>query len=71
MAEEARGAGVGGLLLEAVDEVLTDEGDPPLVIAVMAGNTDALRFYARRGLVPGEVLLYRFPRRASEDARPA
>ena len=34
----------------------------------MAGNTDALRFYARRGLVPGEVLLYRFPRRASEDA---
>jgi hypothetical protein len=27
---------------------------------VMAGNTDALRFYARRGLVPGEVLLYRF-----------
>ena len=41
------------------------------MIAVMAGNTDALRFYARRGLVPGEVLLYRFPRRASEDARPA
>ena len=26
----------------------------------MAGNADALRFYARRGLVPGEVLLYRF-----------
>jgi GNAT superfamily N-acetyltransferase len=71
VAEEARKAGVGGLLLEAVDEVLADEGDPPLVIAVMAGNTDALRFYARRGLVPGEVLLYRFPRRASEDARPA
>jgi hypothetical protein len=26
----------------------------------MAGNTDALRFYARRGLLPGELLLYRF-----------
>jgi GNAT superfamily N-acetyltransferase len=71
VAEEARGAGVGGRLLDAVDEALADEGDPALVIAVMAGNADALRFYARRDLVPGEVLLYRFPRRAREDARPA
>jgi hypothetical protein len=31
------------------------------VIAVMAENADALRFYARRGLVPGEIVLYRFP----------
>ena len=60
VAEQARGAGVGGRLLDAVDEALADEGDPPLAIAVMAGNSDALRFYARRGLVPGEVLLYRF-----------
>ena len=51
----ARGAGVGARLFDAVDEALADEGDPPLVIAVMAGNTDALRFYARRGLVPGEL----------------
>jgi GNAT superfamily N-acetyltransferase len=71
VAEEARGGGVGGRLLDAVDEALADEGDPPVVIAVMAGNADALRFYARRGHVPGEMLLYRFPRRASEDARPA
>lgn len=60
VAEQARGDGVGGRLLDAVDAALADEGDPPLTIAVMAGNTDALRFYARRGLVPGEVLLYRF-----------
>jgi GNAT superfamily N-acetyltransferase len=60
VAERARGAGVGGRLLDAVDEALADEGDPPLAIAVMAANTDALRFYARRGLVPGELLLYRF-----------
>ena len=60
VAEEARGAGVGGRLLDAVDEALAGEGDPPLAIAVMAGNDDALRFYARRGLVPGELLLYRF-----------
>jgi GNAT superfamily N-acetyltransferase len=74
VAEEARGAGVGGRLLEAVDEALADEGDPPLAIAVMAGNTDALRFYARRGLVPGELLLYRFHAAradpASADALP-
>src|SRR4029077_9060489 len=60
VAEGARGAGVGGRLLDAVDEALAGEGHPPLTIAVMAGNTDALRFYARRGLVAGEVLLYRF-----------
>jgi GNAT superfamily N-acetyltransferase len=71
VAEEVRRAGVGGRLLDAVDDALADEGDPALVIAVMAGNADALRFYARRGVVPGEVLLYRFPRRAGADARPA
>ncbi len=60
VAEQARGAGVGTRLLDAVDEALAEAGDPPLAIAVMAGNADALRFYARRGLVPGEVLLYRF-----------
>ena len=60
VAEQARGAGVGTRLLDAVDEALADEGDPPLVIAVMAGNAEALRFYTRRGLVPGEMLLYRF-----------
>jgi GNAT superfamily N-acetyltransferase len=60
VAEQARGAGVGTRLLDAVDAALADEGDPPLTIAVMAGNTDALRFYARRGVVPGELLLYRF-----------
>lgn len=60
VAEGARGAGVGGHLLDAVDEALAGEGDPPLAIAVMASNTDALRFYARRGVLPGELLLYRF-----------
>ena len=61
VAEEARGAGIGGRLLDAVDEALAELGDPPLVISVMAENADALRFYTRRGLVPGEIVLYRFP----------
>jgi GNAT superfamily N-acetyltransferase len=72
VAEGARGGGVGGLLLDAVDEALAAEGDPPLVVAVMAGNDDALRLYARHGLVPGEMLLYRIPRArgpAAADAR--
>jgi GNAT superfamily N-acetyltransferase len=66
--EQARGSGVGSRLLDAVDDALADEGDPPLVIAVMAGNDDALRFYARRGLAPGEVLLYRFPAARADRA---
>jgi GNAT superfamily N-acetyltransferase len=68
VAEEARGAGVGGRLLDAVDEALADEGDPPLAIAVMASNTDALRFYAHRGLVAGELVLYRFPGARADQA---
>lgn len=60
VAEGVRGSGIGGRLLDAVDAALADEGDPPLVLSVMAGNADAIRLYARRGLVPGEVLLYRF-----------
>jgi GNAT superfamily N-acetyltransferase len=69
VAEQARGAGLGSRLLDAVDEALAGEGDPPLAIAVMAGNTDALRFYARRGIVPGELLLYRFCAPRAEPAR--
>jgi GNAT superfamily N-acetyltransferase len=68
VAEAARGAGVGNRLLDAVDEALAREGDPPLTIAVMACNSDALRFYARRGLVPGELVLYRFPGARTGDA---
>lgn len=59
VAEDARGAGIGGGLLDAVDEALAELGDLPLVISVMADNADALRFYTRRGLVPGEIVLYR------------
>jgi ribosomal protein S18 acetylase RimI-like enzyme len=60
VAEGLRGSGIGGRLLDAVDAELADGGDPPLVLSVMADNADALRFYERRGLVPGEILLYRF-----------
>lgn len=58
---DRRGAGVGTLLCDAVDQALAERGIDRLVIATMARNADAVRFYERRGLVPGELLLYRLP----------
>jgi ribosomal protein S18 acetylase RimI-like enzyme len=62
VAAAARGRGVGSALLDAVDAALADRGVTSLVVAVMAANVDAIRLYERRGLVPGEVLLYRLGR---------
>jgi ribosomal protein S18 acetylase RimI-like enzyme len=56
---EARGGGIGSALLDAVDAALEVRGVTSLVVAVMAANADAIRLYERRGLVAGEVLLYR------------
>jgi ribosomal protein S18 acetylase RimI-like enzyme len=56
---EWRGSGLGSRLMDAVDAALQDAGIPNLTVAVMAGNNDAVRFYQRRGLVPGEIMLYR------------
>jgi ribosomal protein S18 acetylase RimI-like enzyme len=58
---DRRGEGVGTLLCDAVDVALAERGIDRLVIATMARNADAIRFYERRGLVPGELLLYRLP----------
>jgi ribosomal protein S18 acetylase RimI-like enzyme len=58
---DCRGEGVGTLLCDAVDAALAARGIDRLMIATMARNADAIRFYERRGLVPGELLLYRLP----------
>ncbi len=58
---DRRGEGVGTLLCDAVDRALAARGIDRLVIATMARNADAIRFYERRGLVVGEALLYRLP----------
>ena len=47
-----RGLGLGGRLLDEVYAELRRRGIDELSLAVMEGNDDALRFYARRGLVP-------------------
>ena len=49
---EERGLGLGGRLLEEVYAELRRRGIGELSIAVMEGNDDARRFYARRGVVP-------------------
>jgi ribosomal protein S18 acetylase RimI-like enzyme len=60
VAPEARGSGVGSQLMDAVDELIAGLDVAALQVAVMADNTDAIRLYERRGLVTGEILMYRF-----------
>jgi ribosomal protein S18 acetylase RimI-like enzyme len=60
VAPGARGRGVGSLLFDALERDLDALAVTAIQVAVMAQNTDAIRFYERRGLIPGELLLYRF-----------
>ena len=55
----ARGRGVGGALMNGVDEELALLGVVDLFVGVVVGNSDALRFYSRYGLRPSFVHLYR------------
>ena len=45
-----RRAGIGAALMDAVDGELGRLGVDDLGLVVVAGNTEALRFYERRGL---------------------
>ena len=56
---QSRGSGVGTALLDAVDAALADRAIPNLTVAVMAQNEAAIRLYRRRGLIPGELIMYR------------
>jgi ribosomal protein S18 acetylase RimI-like enzyme len=60
VAPERRGEGIGTQLLDFVDRELARRSIVDLKVGVMVGNTDAQRFYERRGLRPGEIVLYRF-----------
>jgi ribosomal protein S18 acetylase RimI-like enzyme len=64
VAPAARGSGVGTLLLDAVDDLVAALDVSALQVAVMADNDDAIRLYRRRGLVTGEILMYRFADRS-------
>jgi ribosomal protein S18 acetylase RimI-like enzyme len=60
IAPDRRGRGIGTQLLDFVDRELARRSVRDLKVAVMAGNTDTRRFYERRGLRLGELVLYRF-----------
>jgi ribosomal protein S18 acetylase RimI-like enzyme len=64
VAPSARGRGIGSQLLDRVDDELAARGVRDLRIAVMVGNEGAQRLYERRGLRPGEIVLYRLAARA-------
>jgi GNAT superfamily N-acetyltransferase len=54
---EARGAGVGARLLQAMREEVAARGYDRLTLTAVAVNHDALRFYQREGLEPQFVIL--------------
>jgi len=60
VAPEARGRGLGTALMDAVDAELDRRGVRDLEVSVLAGNERARRFYERRGMKLGELLLFRF-----------
>jgi ribosomal protein S18 acetylase RimI-like enzyme len=49
---ESRGAGVGTALMAAVHELARELGAGEVMLYVMDGNEDALRFYERYGMRP-------------------
>lgn len=60
VAPEARGRGVGSMLLDRVDAELDAAGIGDLFIAALHGNDGAIRLYERRGLRPVAIHLARF-----------
>lgn len=60
VAPDERRHGIGGAIVDAVEGELARRGIADLAVAVMSGNTAAMRFYERRGLRAGEIVLYRF-----------
>jgi len=59
-----RGQGIGGRMMDAVEEELEAAGIDDLMVGVLAGNEAAVRFYSRRGLATGELIMWRFGSRA-------
>jgi ribosomal protein S18 acetylase RimI-like enzyme len=49
---EARGRGIGSMLLDAVEARLEELGVDDMLIEVITTNTEAMRLYERRGAVP-------------------
>jgi ribosomal protein S18 acetylase RimI-like enzyme len=59
VAGDVRGQGIGTRLLDTLDAELERLRIGGLRVGVLVDNASALRLYARRGLVPSELYLYR------------
>lgn len=59
VAPEGRGRGVGTALMDTVEARLRAAGITDLLVGVVAGNSDAQRFYERRGMATYLNQLYR------------
>ncbi len=59
---EARGRGIGSLLLDGVDARLDAAGSGDRVIGVVTGNAGAIELYRRRGYEPTWLTMTRFRR---------
>jgi ribosomal protein S18 acetylase RimI-like enzyme len=57
---EHRGLGIGGRLMDSIETRLAELGIRDIAVSAMVENASALRFYARRGYTPREVMHYRF-----------
>ncbi|HET6733607.1 GNAT family N-acetyltransferase [Mycobacterium sp.] len=55
-----RGSGLGSELLSRLEEHLTAQGVNDLILGVLAGNSDAIRLYERRGYRPTWLYMTRF-----------
>jgi ribosomal protein S18 acetylase RimI-like enzyme len=60
----ARGAGVGGALLDRVDAELAAAGIDDVLIAAFVTNLDAIRLYERRGFRPASLYMIRLAARS-------
>jgi ribosomal protein S18 acetylase RimI-like enzyme len=60
---EARGSGVGSMLLDAVDAELEDLRIHDVLIAAFVTNVDAIRLYERRGFRPASLYMIRLAER--------
>ena len=65
VSRDRRGQGIGGRLMAAVDAELEQAGVADLMVGVLDGNDEAVRFYARHGLAVGELVMWRFGSRAA------
>jgi ribosomal protein S18 acetylase RimI-like enzyme len=60
VAPEHRGQGIGGRLMDWIETRMAELGIRDIAVSAMVENASALRFYARRGFTPREVMHYRF-----------